>query len=1037
MKSLLVSIFLSFACIGIYAQNYEIKGNVVDTNGMPLPGVTIVVKNTTIGASTDFDGNFSMSNVQNGETLIFSFMGYTTKEFLVSNSSFINLTLNEDTQSLDEVVVVGYGTQKKSVVTGAISSVKAADLENLPLIRVEQALQGRVAGVVIASNSGQPGASSTVRVRGITTFDTYGGNEPLWVVDGVIVDSGGIGYLNQSDIKSIEVLKDAASLAIYGARAASGVLLVTTKTGAIGRVSVNYTAYAGLSSTAKRLSLLNASEYGAIMNEKSVAAGGSVLYPNLAALGKGTDWQDVIFNDSALRTSHEISLSAGNDVSTFYASFGLSDQEGIVMSDISKYNKKSIRLNSTHKISKIFTVGQTLGYTHEKETGLGNTNSEFGGPLSSAINLDPITPTVITDPVEANSSLYTNNDVMRDASGNPYGISNIVAQEMTNPLAYTQTRLGNYGWSDDLVGNAYVEATPIEGLKIKSSVGTKLSYWGSESFTPSYYLNANNSTTLNSLYRERQKGFSWNFENTVSYTKELNKHNFTVLLGQGVYVDNISSGVSAAYSDLPVDNRFDASFNFDIPADQKTAGSWTGDTHKVVSLFSRINYNYDEKYIFTGVIRRDGSSRFGLNNRYGIFPSFSLGWNVFKEDFWKDNEIIDQLKFRGGYGIVGNDGIPDFGYLALISGGRNYTFGQNGTSITSGYSPDAPDNPDLRWEETAQLNIGFETKLFNNLNVTFDYYKKTTTGILQYDEIPGYVGATDNPLGNIADMENSGLELELGYRKTYGEVNFSANGNVSYLKNKVTYLGNDKEFITTGTAGFQSMGPITRTQVGESYNSFYGYQTDGIFQNTAELDAYRNDAGALIQPEASPGDFKWVDVNGDGSITDDDKTFIGSPLPKFTFGITLNADYKGFDAMVFTQGVTGNKIFQGLRRLDIPTANYSSIALSRWTGEGTTNDFPRLIDGDPNGNFSKASNFYLEDGDFLRLKTVQIGYTLPSEIMSKIGAQKLRFYITGENLVTLTKYTGYDPEIGGNILGIDRGYYPQARSFMLGVNLQF
>ncbi|PCH52926.1 MAG: SusC/RagA family TonB-linked outer membrane protein [Flavobacteriaceae bacterium] len=1037
MKSLLLSFFLCFASISIYAQNYEIKGNVSNASGVPLPGVSVVVKNTARGTSSDFDGNFTISDVQNREILLFSYLGFTNKEIVVSDNSFLNVILNENTESLDEVVVVvGYGTQKKSVVTGAISSVKAKDFENQPIGRVEQALQGRVAGVVIASNSGQPGSSSTVRVRGITTFDTYGGNEPLWVVDGIIVESGGIGYLNQSDIKSIEVLKDAASLAIYGARAASGVLLVTTKSGKKGKISVSYTGYAGLSSTAKRLSLLNATEYGGLMNEQSVSAGGSVLYPNLSVLGKGTDWQDIIFNDSALRTSHEVSISAGNDVSTFYASFGLFDQEGIVASDISKFNRKNLRLNSTHKISKIFTVGQTLGYAHKKETGLGNTNSEFGGPLSSAINLDPITPVVITDPVDANSTLYNGNAVMRDANGNPYGISSVVAQEMTNPLAYIQTRLGNYGWSDDLVGNAYIEVTPIDGLKFKSSVGTKLSYWGSESFTPKFYLNANNSRVLNSLYRERSKGFSWNLENTVSYDKEIDKHNFTILLGQGVYIDNISSSVNVNYSDLPVNNRSDASFNFDIPADQKTAGSWTGTEHKVVSLFSRINYNYDEKYMFTGVIRRDGSSRFGLNNKYGIFPSFSLGWNVFKEDFWKDNDIISRFKIRGGYGITGNDGIPDFGYLALISGGRNYTFGQDGTSITTGYSPNAPDNPDLRWEETAQLNIGFEAKLFNKLNVTFDYYKKTTSGILQYNDIPGYVGATGSPLGNVADMENSGLELELGYHDTYGEVNFSANGNVSYLKNEVTNLGLDKKFIAGG-ANFQAMGPITRTQVGESYNSFYGYQTDGIFQNVAEVDAYRNNAGDLIQPDASPGDFKWVDANGDGSITDDDKTFIGSPLPKLTFGITLNTDYKGFDFMLFTQGVSGNKIFQGLRRLDIPTANYSSVALSRWTGEGTSNNFPRLVDGDPNGNFSKASNFYLENGDFLRLKTIQIGYTLPSEIMSKIGAQKLRLYITGENLVTLTKYTGYDPEIGGNILGIDRGYYPQAKSMMLGINLQF
>jgi TonB-dependent starch-binding outer membrane protein SusC len=550
-------------------------------------------------------------------------------------------------------------------------------------------------------------------------------------------------------------------------------------------------------------------------------------------------------------------------------------------------------------------------------------------------------------------------------------------------------------------------------------------------------LNATNSTSQNNISRGRNKGFGWNLENTVSYSKELEKHNFTILLGQGVYIDNQTSGVGVTFFNIPVDNRNDASFNFDIPATDKTTSSYDGTEHKVTSIFSRLTYNYDEKYLFTGIIRRDGSSRFGLNNRYGIFPSFSLGWNTYKEDFWSQNEIIDQLKIRGGWGVTGNDAIPDFGYLALVNGGRNYTIGIDGATIITGYSPNAPDNPDLKWEETAQLNVGFEAKLFNTLNVTFDYFVKKTSGILQYTEIPGYVGATGSPLGNVADMENSGIELELGYKKEFGDVKFSANGNISYLKNEVTYLGQGKDFITSGAAGYQSMGNITRTQVGEGYNSFYGFETNGIFQNVAEVNSYTNASGGLIQPNASPGDFKWVDANGDGTITDDDKQFLGSPIPKYTFGLTLNADYKGFDILVFTQGAAGNKIFQGLRRLDVPTANYQSVALSRWTGEGTSNDYPRLITSDPNGNFTKMSDFYLEDGDYLRLKTVQIGYTLPSSAISKIGAQKLRLYVTGENLATLTNYTGYDPEIGGNVLGIDRGYYPQARSFMFGVNLQF
>ncbi|MDP2089428.1 MAG: TonB-dependent receptor [Flavobacteriaceae bacterium] len=1040
MKSTILTFILGFVSILTYSQNVNIKGNVVDANtGNALPGVNIVVKNTSLGSTTDFDGNFTLSNVAIGKTLVFSYIGYLPKEILISNSNFINVTLKEDTQSLEEVVVVGYGTQKKSVVTGAISSVKAKDIENLPSGRIEQALQGRTSGVIIASNSGQPGSSSTVRVRGITTFDTYGGNNPLWVVDGVIVDSGGIGYLNQSDIESIEVLKDAASLAIYGARAASGVIMVTTKKGKSGKISINYTGFTGVSAPAKKLKLLNATQYAALMNEKSVAAGGNVLFPDLSIYGVGTDWQEAIFNDSAQRLSHEISLNGGNDISNFYASFGLTDQQGIVMSEISNYNKKNLRLNSTHKLSKFVTVGQTLGYAHQKIIGIGNTNSEFGGPLSSAINLDPITPVVVTDPVVANGSLYTNPYVIRDKDGNPYGISPYVGQEMTNPLAYAKTRLGNYGWSDDIVGNAFIEITPIEGLKLKTSVGAKLSYWGAQGFTPKFYLSPTvNSTVINTLNRRNNKSFGWNVENTLTYSKKIDNHNFTLLLGQGADKENqIWNEISVTYKNLSTNDYKKASFNDPtITLAQREGYTFDGYAHILSSVFSRLNYDYKEKYLFTGIIRRDGSSRFGSNKKYGVFPSFSVGWIASKENFWKENEYINTLKIRGGYGITGNDAIPNFGYLAVVAGGRNYTIG-DGNAVTTGSSPGRIANPDLHWEETAQTNIGFETKVFDNFNVTFDWYKKISSGILRENPIPGYVGAEAPPFANIADMNNTGVEIEISYKKKFNELNFSSNANFSTLKNEVTFLGKDINFITDLAAGFQSMGPITRTQVGQSYNSFYGFQTDGIFQNMSEVNAYTNSLGGLIQPNAKPGDFKWVDANGDGTINNNDKVFLGSPLPKITFGFTINMDYKGFDLMAFAQGAAGNKIFQGLRRLDILNGNYQTDALSRWTGEGTSNNFPRLTNTDTNGNFGKMSNFYLENGDYLRFKVVQFGYTIPNSVISKSGLEKVRLYLTGENLLTLTKYTGFDPEIGGNVLGIDRGYYPQARSFMFGANLQF
>ncbi len=1018
-----------------WAQNKTITGKVINELNEPISGATVSVKSSVTGTTTNEAGEFSLMISASAKTLIISSVGFASKEVKVTGNT-INVTLERAVNpNLEEVVVVGYGTQRKKVVTGSISSVRAKDLENVPNGRIEQSLQGRVSGVTILQNSGQPGSTSTIRVRGVTTFGD-GGNNPLWVVDGVVVDAGGIGYLNQSDIESIEVLKDAASAAIYGTRAATGVILVTTKKGKAGKMTVSYNGFYGQSAPAKVLNLLNATQYATLLNERAVAGGGDIMFTDLASLGKGTDWQKAIFNNKAPRSSNEVSLSGGNDKSTYFVSAGILNQDGIVATDISKYSRKNIRLNSTHKISSVFTFGQTLGYSHQKGIGLGNTNSEFGGPLSSAINLDPITPLVVTDPTAANAPPYNSNPVIRDVNGNPYGISSIVGQEMTNPLAYIQTRLGNYSWSDDIVGNAYLEAAITKDLKVRSTMGAKLAFWGGVGFTPLFYLSATNSTNQNSYGKGENKVFNWNIENTITYTKSLGEHNFTVLLGQGSYVENIGGGSSLTLFNLPISSYKDASFSFDIPQANRNSGSYDGIQHKLTSLFGRVNYGYKDKYLFTGILRRDGSSRFGLNNKFGIFPSFSAGWVIDREDFWQENDIISSLKIRGGYGVVGNDAIGDFGYLSTVVGGYNYAVGNAG-AITTGYAPRTLDNPNLRWEETSQANIGVEAQLFNALSLTVDVYKKKTTGILRPITIPGYVGVSNLPSGNVADMENSGIEVELGYRKKFGDLNFSAYGNVAYLKNEVTYVAADADFIS-GEAGFQSMGNVTRIQVGQSYNAFYGYKTAGIFQNDAQINDYKNASGVSIQPDARPGDFRWADMNNDGQITEDDKTFLGSNIPKYTFGLTVNLDYKGFDFMAFAQGAAGNKIFQGLRRLDIGNANYPTIAMSRWTGEGTSDTYPRLVSNDPNGNFGKMSDFYLEKGDYLRLKIVQIGYSLPNNpFFTKIGLSRLRVYITAENLLTLTNYTGYDPEVGGCVFGIDKGQYPQARSFIGGIQVQF
>ena len=1010
-----------------------VTGTVVDQNGDPIPGATVSVPGTGVGTATDMDGKYSLS-VPEGATLVFSFIGFVSQSVAVGNNSVIDVILQEDVASLDEIVVVGYGTQKKSVITGAISSVKGSDLENQQIGRLEQALQGRTSGLTIASNSGAPGAAATVRVRGATSLNESASN-PLYVVDGVVVEGGTIDYLNPSDIESMEVLKDAASAAIYGARSSAGVILITTKQGTSGELRVNYNGYLGAQAPAKKLDLLNAMEYATLRNEQALADNNDIVFENVSSLGEGTDWQSLIFNNSALVQNHEVSISGGGEKSTFYSSFGFYDQEGIVASEISRFKRHNIRLNSSHKIKDWLTVGQTLGYSRINSKGGVGGNTDFGGPLSSAIMMDPLTPIVITEPDVANSVPYSSQPVVRDPDGNPYGISSIVQQQVTNPLAYIQTRKGNFTWSDDIVGNAFVEASPIEGLRIRSTVGVRLTYSGGESFTPIYYLNSNQESVQTSYSKNRQQIFNWNLENTISYSKLINDHDFSILIGQGAYLDNNSSGLNVTYYNLPVNTFEEASMNYDVSADDIVASGYEGINHTVSSLFSRVIYNYGEKYLFTGIIRRDGSSRFGTNNKFGYFPSASVGWVASEESFWENNNLVNFLKIRASYGITGNDVLGNFRYLSTVGGGRNYSFGLDNYLI--GYSPDAPANPDLRWEETSQLNFGLDMVLFKDWTLSFDWYNKETNGILQTVELPGYAGATGNPYGNVADMVNKGVELELNYAKQIGELHLELGGNASYLQNEVTFLGEGKSFLEGGANLQSSSYAITRTAVGYAIGSFYGFQTEGVFQNQGEIDAYVGPGGGPIQPDAQPGDFRWADLNGDGKIDADDRTFIGDPTPNWSFGFTFNAVWRNFDFLLFGQGVAGNQIFQGLRRLDIPTANWQRNALSRWHGEGTSDSYPRLTVTDTNKNFANPSGFHLQNGDYFRIKTLQIGYTLPQSIISKAGMYRARIYVSSNNLLTITNYNGFDPEIGGSSYGIDRAIYPQSRSLLLGLNIGF
>lgn len=995
----------------------------VQDNEGPLIGVNILEEGSTNGTITDIDGRFQMEVSSNEAKLVFSYLGYSTLVVAADASADMQIQMYLDAAQLEEVVVIGYGTQKKKVVTGAITKVSAKNLEDMPVVRIEDALQGRTSGVRITSNSGQPGDGASVRIRGTTAI---GSSEPLYVVDGVPI-GGGIDFLNQNDIESVEVLKDAASAGIYGTRASAGVVLITTKSGPKSKMEVNYNAYYGVQSAAKTLALLNAREYGILMNESSVASGGNVLFPNPDELGEGTDWQDAVFRDNAPIVNHNLSISGGNEKSNYFASFGYFDQQGIVSDNNSNYQRFTAKINSTHKVNDNITFGNNISYARIKSQGV-STNSEFGSPLSRAINLDPITPLIETDPEVLNSAVFVNNAIVRNEEGQPYGISNLVTSEVLNPVAALSIQQGS-GRSDKVVGNVFGEIKFLEDFKFRSSFGADLAFWGGEGFTPVHYLNGSNRVDVNSYNRSSNRGLKWIIQNTLTYEKRFTDHSISAVVGT-VAEKNRGEGQSGTVRGIPVNNIDDASFLFPTPPEDRTFGGFEYQD-ALTSYLGRLNYNYAERYLLSFTMRVDGSSRFGSNNKFGYFPGVSAGWVLTDEAFLSDNSVLNFLKLRGSWGVNGSDAIGDFRFVSTVGGARNYVFGLDDL-LVNGVSPNAIANPDLRWEETTQLNLGFNAQIFKKISVTFDVFDKKTSGMLLGIAVPGYVGNA-GPIGNVADMENRGVELELGYKNSFGDLSLDIAGNVTYLENEVTFLGSDKEFLPGQTFSPQGL-EITRTAVGLPIGYIYGYQTDGIFQNEEEVAAYVNDEGMPIQANAEPGDFRFVDFNGNGTIDPDDRTMIGDPTPTWTYGININANWKNFDLVFFGQGTAGNDIFKATRRFDLQMANMTADALGRWTGEGSTNEYPRLARNDVNKNFSRSSDFYVEDGSYFRIKTLQIGYSLSENVLKPIGLSKLRFYVSGNNLLTWTKYSGYDPEING---GVDRGLYPHARFFLFGVNASF
>lgn len=1042
LKCIAVFLMLMLPCSLSALAEINVSGTVKDSTGEPLVGVTVLENGTSKGTSSDIDGNFRIT-VADGATIRFSYIGYNPK--VMKAAPKMEVVLDVAANTLDEVVAIGYGTQKKSVVTASISKVGSDELQMTAPVRVDNALKGLASGVTVTSASGQPGAAARVRIRGIGTINN---SDPLYIVDGMPIE-GGLDYLNPADIASIEVLKDAASGAVYGARAANGVVLVTTKQGKEGKTKVTYDFSYGWQSVAKKRNVLNASEYAMMMNEGSINSGVAPIYTKPASYGTGTDWQEEVFNNNAPVMNHQVSVSGGSSRVNYLFSVGYYDQEGVIGGnfDRSDYQRFTLRSNVGATLFDMSekrtwlnkaTIQTNLAYTRIKSRGI-ETNSTWGSPLGSALAMSPIlTPYLEKGSAEEAAQLdYLKEQAAYVPMYGPDGRLVMVPtafgnfQEMSNPIANLSLP-GNKNWSHKFVGNFTGDLQIWDNLHYRISYGADLSFWGYDGYTPIYYLRDGGYSDHSSTTSTSERGLVWQIENLLSYDKTIGDHSFNIILGQSA---KESSGYYLGGSRNHIINYdrpwIDASTGLAADGDMSTWGAPQAKS-RLASYFARASYDFDTRYMIQFTIRRDGSSRFGANNHWATFPSVSAGWNIMNEKFMEKADWLNNFKLRASWGKNGNENIGNFQYVALTSTNNNAIFGNPG-SIAVGTKPSQLANPDLRWEESNQTDVGIDLGfLSNRITFTADWFLKNTEGMLMRMSLPQYVGESI-PFGNVGKMRNWGLEFDLGYRQTFfNDLYVGVNINASYLRNKLIEYGNEQGWENLDS--FQGVGTILRAQNGLPFPYFYGYKTDGIIQNMAEANAYNTKYGTSLVP----GDVRFVDVDGNGSINEDDRTNIGCGTPDWTYGASITLGYKGFDFNIFFQGVAGNDIYDATRRIDARSVNLPSWMLNRWTGEGTSNRIPRYVIGD--GYNWQSSDLYVYDGSFCRLKNMQLGYTIPQNLTRRIGVQKFRAFVAVENLATWTKYHGYDPEISSGSeksSGVDFGVYPQARTWTIGFNIEF
>jgi len=1021
-------------CAVSWAQNKVVTGKIVDGSGNGIVGASVLAKGTNIGTSADQNGNFSISVSESVNVLEISAVNYFNKTVEISTSP-LYIILQPANSDLADVVVIGYGTKKKKDLTTAISSVSSQTLGKLSITRVDDALQGNASGVMVLNQNGQPGSQPMVRIRGTGTNTDP---NPLYIVDGFPVDN--IEYINPGDIERIDVLKDAASTAIYGARGANGVILVTTKTGKAGKSIVTYDAYYGTQNAWRKVPELNATQYATMMNTGSLNANPAnpVPYADPASFGAGTNWQDALFQKNVPVASHQLSASGGNDKSNYLASFSYLDQQGVIGGKNSDFTRYTGRLNLNQKLTSFLKVGTNLNYIHSQRAAIFDNGDQGGQALGNAFNIDPITPVYETDATKLAN--YNPNAVKNGSL--TYGISPLAT--FPNPLAQLAIINGN-NKIDELLGNVYGELNPFKGLTFRSTFGSDLQYNMSNSMTPIYFLTATSSQNYTSVSKSFSRSYSWQVENVLSYSFHVNKHSIEALAGQSAY--------KYFYEDLS-GNRTDPSpiapglAYLDVATVTPTTGANSGgaDARRLASYFGRITYDYDAKYLFTGVIRRDGSSRFGRNNPYATFPSVSGAWVISKEDFFKP-KTVSFLKLRASWGQNGNESLgSSFPWASTINTyGNGYTFLDNNgvETLVSGASLSVISNPNLKWETSEQTDVGLDVELLNGkIALTTDYYIKATKDLLVRPSIPDIVGY-GAPFVNGGNVRNSGIELSINYKdQITKDLRINLNFNISHNVNRVTKINNASQ--TIAGANYINLGSITRMAVGEPIGYFWGVKTNGIFQTQDQVDNYtytnpETQAVKKIQPNAKPGDLIFVDANNDGTINDNDRVYLGDPNPKYSTGFTINLAYKNFDLSVLTIGMFGQKVFNGNYRFDKTVSNMPATMLDFWTPDNPNAKYPRFISNDPNKNYSTVSTLLLENGSFVRVKNLQLGYTLPNAITKKALIEYVRIFVGVDNAFTFTKYTGFDPEIGATSplsLGIDRGVYPQSRTFRFGVNVK-